>query len=91
MSSRINISIEFNGQQADYRIPADVTMGRFVELMHELFKPMTSLPENWTLKLKNKDIKVVETDLIKDLPIADWDLFCVIPLKEKKEQMNESI
>ena len=86
----MNISLEFMGQQADYRVPTEVTMGRLVELLHEALK-MSSLPKNWTLQLKDKDIKVDETDLIRDLPIGDGDVFCVIPLEEKQEPINENI
>ncbi len=76
--TQIDISLEFMGQQADYRVPTEVTMERLVELMHEALKT-AHLPKNWTLELKDKDIKVDDTDLIKDLPIGNGDIFCIIP------------
>ncbi|MFC4652338.1 EsaB/YukD family protein [Lactococcus nasutitermitis] len=90
MSTQIDISLEFKEQQLDFRVPTEVTMGRLVELMHETLKN-ARLPEDWTLKLKDKDILVDETDLIKDLPIGNGDVFCIIPLQEKQEHNNESI
>jgi uncharacterized ubiquitin-like protein YukD len=94
MNTHIDICLEFQGQQRDYRVPTGVTMGRLIELMHEVLKA-EKLPEAWTLKLKYKTIKVDETDLIKDLPIGDGDIFLIIPTLplplEKEKQVNESI
>ena len=90
MSKTIDISLEFMGQQADYRVPTEVTMGRLVELMQEALK-RSGLPKNWTFQLKNKDIQVDETDLIKDLAIGSGDVFLVVPLPTQQEGINESI
>ncbi|MCL2113904.1 EsaB/YukD family protein [Lactococcus protaetiae] len=90
MSMRIDISIEFMEQQVDFQIPTEVTFGRFVELMHKALEG-ARLPKHWTLELKDKPIKIDDTDLIKDLPIGNGDIFCLIPIQEKQEYMNESI
>ena len=90
MSTTIDISLEFKGQQSDYRVPNSVTMGRLTELMHEALKT-AHLPKNWTLELKDKTIYIDETDVIKDLPIGNGDIFCVIPVEEKQETLNETV
>ncbi|MDG4967424.1 EsaB/YukD family protein [Lactococcus lactis] len=81
MNTRIDISIEFKGQQIDYQIPTEVTFGRLTELMHQVLKG-SRLPQNWTLELKNKKIKMDDTDLIKDLPIGSGDVFSIVPINE---------
>ncbi|MEG1487784.1 EsaB/YukD family protein [Lactococcus sp.] len=81
MNTRIDISIEFMGQQIDYQIPTEVTFGRLTELMHQALKG-SRLPQNWTLELKNKKIKMDDTDLIKDLPIGSGDVFSIVPINE---------
>lgn len=81
MNTRIDISIEFKGQQIDYQIPTEVTFGRLTELMHQALKG-SRLPQNWTLELKNKKIKMDDTDLIKDLPIGSGDVFSIVPINE---------
>lgn len=90
MSERIDISIELNGQQLDFSIPTEITMGRFNELMHQVLKGGV-MPKSWTLKLKDKNIKVDDTDLIKELPIGSGDVFCIIPTPERQENLNENI
>lgn len=90
MSTTIDISLEFNGQQSDFRVPSNVTMGRLTALMHEALKT-ARLPQKWTLELKDKSIYIDETDLIKDLPIGNGDIFCVIPVEGKQETLNETV
>lgn len=90
MNTRIDISIEFMGQQIDYQIPTEVTFDRLIELMHQALKG-SKLPQNWTLELKNKEINMDDTDLIKDLPIGNGDVFSIIPINEKREYINENI
>jgi len=84
MSHRIDIYIEYQGEQADFRIPTGITMGRFIELMQATLKN-TSLPKPFTLALKYKDIWWDEMDLIKDLPIASGDIFVVVPTRSKQD------
>lgn len=81
MNTQIDISIEFMGQQIDYQIPTEVTFGRLTELMHQALKG-SRLPQNWTLELKNKKIKMDDTDLIKDLPVGNGDVFRIVPINE---------
>lgn len=76
--SQITISIEFNHQQLDYRIPTAISFSRLVELFHEVFLDM-KLPEKWTLQLRDKQIQVDESDLIADLPIGNGDVFFIVP------------
>ncbi|GAB2026851.1 hypothetical protein [Lactovum odontotermitis] len=85
MSQWIHISIELDGQQADYQVPDGVTKQRFIELMHDLIGEARNFPAYWTLELKDKEMKSDGTDRFKDLPLADWDSFCVVPLAEAEK------
>ncbi|GAB2025398.1 hypothetical protein OfM1_14690 [Lactovum odontotermitis] len=94
MSELIEISLRFKGHQADYRVPAGVTLARFTELMR-LSVRSNGFPAYWTLELKEKDLKLVPSDILGDLPIGDGDVFEVTALKEapeiKAEEMSEEI
>lgn len=79
--AQITISIEFNNQQLDYKIPTEITMARMIELFHYSFADI-HLPKEWTLKLTGKHIQVNDTDLIADLPIGNGDIFSIVPLEK---------
>jgi len=85
MNKQIEISLEFNGRQVDYRIPSEITLGRLNELMHEVLKDV-KLPQDWKLELKDKPIHIDQSDRIKDLPIGNGDIFSIRPLQIKEKQ-----
>lgn len=80
----IDICLEYKDDQFDYRVPTEVTFGRFIELMRETLKDKPTLPENWELQIRDKAFKIDESDLLSDLPIGNGDIFSIIPLEENE-------
>jgi uncharacterized ubiquitin-like protein YukD len=90
VNGKIDISVEYRGQQLDFQVPSAVTIGRLTELLRQaLGSNSQSLPLAWKLELKDKTIKMGETDRIGEFPIGSGDVFCIVAVAE--ERINESI
>lgn len=94
MNSRthIDISLEYNGNQIDLRIPIQVTMLRLCELLDKALKSDgIFLPEGWRMELKNKPINIEDYDYLEDFPVGNGDIFEVITPEEEKRRWNSMI
>lgn len=70
----INIGLHFEGNVIDLRIPNRVTLERLVPLLQEALAIMNfKLPENFSLELINKPIKIKQQLPLANYPISDGD------------------
>jgi hypothetical protein len=87
MTTEIQLSIAYNDQQLDYKVPNGVTLTQLVKIMHEVLSG-ARLPEPWTLVLADKEIEEEGTDVTRDLPIENGDVFVIVPLATKKAELS---
>ena len=75
----IDISLEFNGQQLDLRVPTAVTLLRLSELIGTVLAQRgIRMPPRWRLRLKDKALALGDYDVIDDFPVGDGDVFQVV-------------
>jgi uncharacterized ubiquitin-like protein YukD len=83
----INIGLHYNERVIDLRIPNRVTLERLVPLLQEALTIMNiSLPENFSLELLNKPIKINQHLPLANYPISDGDQLYV-----RTESKNDGI
>ena len=75
----IDISLELNGQQLDLRVPTAVTLARLAELIGAVLTDRgIRMPQEWSLRLKDKPIALGDFAVIGEFPIGDGDVFDVV-------------
>lgn len=75
----LDLSIEFNRQQLDLRVPAAVTLGRLTELIGQvLHEHDIVMPPHWRLRVKDKPIALGDYDIVGDFPVGDGDVLAVV-------------
>jgi uncharacterized ubiquitin-like protein YukD len=75
----IDISLEFNGQQLDLRVPTAVTLARLSDLIDAVLSERgIRMPPEWRLRLKDKPIALGDHDVVGDFPVGDGDVFEVV-------------
>ena len=74
----INIGLHFNEQVIDLRIPNRVTLARLAPLLQEALAIMNvTLPDNFSLELINKPIRINQQLPLANYPISDGDQLLV--------------
>jgi len=77
--THIQISLESEGKQKDFLVPAGVTLQRLKLLLAEAFnKKSYGMPVNWHLQVKGKEIAKENDQILSELGIADGDILQVV-------------
>ncbi|MET3565236.1 putative ubiquitin-like protein YukD [Leifsonia sp. 563] len=75
----IDVSIDFNSQQLDLRVPAAVTLTRLTQLISTVLDEHgIVMPSDWHLAVKDKPLRLGPYDVVGDFPIGDGDVLAVV-------------
>lgn len=87
MDERIDISVQHQGNQFDFRVPRQVTMVRLTQLVRQALEDIKKpIAGEWQLKLKNNRIRPKAQEFLSRYPIGDGAVFIVI-----EGDLNEDI
>ena len=79
MKDHIEISLEWEGRQADLAVPVAVTAPRLVELLSQAFKAKNQkLPEQWHFSVKGKSVALESGLTLKELGLGNGEIFQIV-------------
>ncbi|MDR1018543.1 MAG: EsaB/YukD family protein [Lachnospiraceae bacterium] len=77
-AGEVNITLIHKNKVMDLRIPLNITLNRFEELVAEVYREKhIELEKGFTIKITNKRINIEHDRLLSDFPISDGDTFLV--------------
>lgn len=77
MNTHINITMLYQDKSLDLRIPIDISVKKLIIELFEIYNYQKQ-KETYHLKVINKDIVILENELLKNYPLSNGDLIQVI-------------